>query len=99
MSSSLTSLLTLLVTIVGGLTDSTQIGTVIATLEQIIASGIEEVEAVGPIIQNIIAALQNSSSVTPAQLATLQTQEAALDAAFEAAATAAGAPAPPAAAS
>lgn len=92
MSATLTSLLTLLVTIVGGLTDATQITTVIATLEQIISSGIEEVEAVGPIIQNIITALQNSSSVTAAQLTQLQAQETALDAAFEAAATAAGAP-------
>jgi hypothetical protein len=92
MSAALTQLLTLLVEIVGGLTDATQIGSVIATLEQIITSGITEIEDIGPIIQNIISALQSNSSVTAAQLAQLQTQEAALDAAFEAAATAAGAP-------
>lgn len=96
MSTTLSSLLTLLISIVGGLTDATQITNVIATLEQIIASGEQLVEAEIPIIQNIIDALKSNSSVSADQLAQLQTQETALDAAFEAAAIAAGAPAAPA---
>ena len=97
MSSTVTTLLTLLATVVGGLTDSTQITTVITTLEQIIAAGIQEVEAVTPYIQNIISALQNNASVTASQMAQLTALDSAADQAFEAAATAAGAPADPAA--
>lgn len=93
MSTTLASLLTLLVTIVSGLTDATQIQTVINTLEQIITSGIAEVEVIGPIIQNIISALQNNTAVTANQMIQLGAQDAAVDAAFEAAAIAAGVPA------
>lgn len=48
-------------------------------------------------VKNIIAALQSSGAVTPAQMSALQALDAQVDAAFEAAATAAGQPAPPAA--
>ena len=97
MSSTITTLLTLLATVVGGLTDSTQIATVITTLEQIVAAGIQEVEAVTPYIQNIISALQNNASVTAAQMAQLTALDTAADTAFEAAAAAAGAAPDPAA--
>ena len=95
MSATIETLLSLLVTIVGGLSDSSAIANVISTLEQIISTGIQEVEDVAPIIKNIIAALQGNSSVTAAQMQQLQQLDAATDAAFEAAATAAGAPANP----
>lgn len=91
MNTTLTALVTLLATIVGGLSDASQIATVISTLEQIVASGIAEVEAVGPMIQNIISALQNNTAVTAAQMTQLQALDEATDAAFEAAATADGA--------
>ena len=95
MSATIETLLSLLVTIVGGLSDSSAIANVISTLEQIISTGIQEVEDVAPIIKNIIVALQGNSSVTAAQMQQLQQLDAATDAAFEAAATAAGAPANP----
>ena len=93
MNATITPLLSLLTTIIGGLTDSTQIASVIATLQQIIESGIAEVEAVAPIIKNIIAALQSNTAVTADQMTQLEAQDAAVDAAFDAAATAAGVPA------
>lgn len=43
-------------------------------------------------VKNIIAALQSSGNVSPAQMAQLQALDAQVDAAFEAAAAAAGAP-------
>jgi hypothetical protein len=89
-NSTITSLLALLTTIVGGITDAATITTVIATLEQIIASGIEEVQAIAPLIQNIIGALKNNTSVTATQMTQLETQEAAIDAALDAAAAADG---------
>lgn len=93
MSSTIQTLLTLLATIVGGLSDSSQIASVIATLQQIITSGVALVEADMPFIKNIIAALQNNGAVTAAQMTALQALDQQTDAAFEAAATAAGAPA------
>ena len=96
MNSTITTLLTLLATLVGGLSDASQIASVISTLEQIVAAGIQEVQAVGPMIKNIISALQGNSAVTATQMASLATLDAATDAAFETAAAAAGAPADPA---
>ena len=92
MNATITTLLSLLTTIIGGLTDSTQIASVIATLQQIIESGIAEVEAVAPINKNIIAALQSNTAVTADQMTQLEAQDAAVDAAFDAAAAAAGVP-------
>jgi hypothetical protein len=45
-------------------------------------------------VQNIIAALQNAGPISAAQMATLSSLDAQVDAAFEAAATNAGDPAP-----
>jgi len=92
MNSTLTELLTLLVTIVSGLSGSSQIASVIATLQQIVQTGIAEIEAVGPFIKNIIAALKNNSAVTADQMTALEQLDQQTDAAFEAAAAAAGAP-------
>lgn len=94
MSTTIQTLLTLLATIVGGLTDASQITSVIATLEQIITSGAALIEADLPFIKNIISALQNNSAVTADQMTQLQQLDQATDAAFEAAATAAGDSAP-----
>lgn len=92
MNSTITTLLALLTTIVGGLSNSSQIASVIATLQQIITTGIAEVETVGPYIKNIIAALQNNAAVTADQMTALQQLDQQTDAAFETAATADGAP-------
>lgn len=94
MSASITALLALLASIVGGLSDAKQIEAVIAELGQIISTGATEIESIAPYIKNIITALQNNGAVTTDQLTQLAAQDAAVDAAFEAAATAAGDPAP-----
>jgi hypothetical protein len=88
-----TQLLTLLAQIVGGLSDASAITSVITTLENIIAAGIQEIQTVAPMIKNIITALQNNGSITADQMTQLEALDAATDQAFEAAATAAGLPA------
>lgn len=90
------SAITLILQLVEDVNDNTTaIGKIIAWLEQIVPLVVTEVETVLPMIQNIIAALKSSDAVTDAQLAALDTLEAQTDAAFEAAAKAAGAPADP----
>jgi hypothetical protein len=92
MSAAVVALLNLIVSVAGSTSDAAVIANIIATLETIISTGTELIEAEIPIIENIIGALQANSSITPEQLTQLQASEAALDAAFEAAASAAGAP-------
>lgn len=81
-----------------GLSSATSavIDKIITTLSTVIPIVVTDVSDLVPEIQNIIATLKSSSAVTPAQLTALQAQEATLDAAFNAAAIAAGDP-PPAA--
>ena len=68
---------------------STAITSIINALIQIVPALINTVEDVVPMVKNIIAALQSNTAVTPDQLAQLQALDAQVDAAFEAAATAA----------
>lgn len=74
-----------------------QIASVISTLETILSDVTSEVEAVLPMIKNIIAALQGNGAVTADQMAALKALDEATDDAFEQAAAAAGAPPDPAA--
>lgn len=77
-----------------GLASASVVGKIIEaliTIVPIIATNVSNL--IAP-VKNIIAALQNSGNVTPAQIATLQQLDAQCDAAFEAAATAAGMPTP-----
>lgn len=67
---------------------------IITTLEQVIPIAVNEVQTAIPAIQNIIATLKGTTAVTPAQFQALAAQEATLDAGFNAAAAAAGDPAP-----
>ena len=67
---------------------------IINVLVALIPQIVNEVQSVGPSIMNIINVIKGRKDVTPAQLEALAGAEAQLDAAFEAAATAAGAPAP-----
>ena len=83
-------LLTLLAQLAGGLSDANAIASLIATLENIIAAGVEEIQAVAPMIKNIIAALKGNGAITADQMTQLEALDAATDQAFEAAATAAG---------
>ena len=66
----------------------------VTALEQIVPLAISTGTALLPAIQSIIASLTGGATLTAAQLATLQALDAQCDAAFEAAATAAGDPAP-----
>ena len=68
---------------------STAITSIINALVQIVPALISTIEDVVPMVKNIIAALQSNTAVTPDQLAQLQALDAQVDAAFEAAATAA----------
>lgn len=73
------------------LSSASQIASVISTLESLISLATKEVQAVLPMIKNIIAALQGNSNVTADQMTALQALDAATDDAFEQAALAAGA--------
>lgn len=68
---------------------SSSITSVITALVQIVPALVTTVEDVVPMVKNIIAALQSNTAVTADQLAQLQALDAQVDAAFEAAATAA----------
>lgn len=74
-------------------TESSTIATIIATLENIIAAGVAEVQTVAPMIKNIITALKSNTAITADQMTQLEALDAATDQAFEAAAAAAGLPA------
>ena len=81
---------------------SSQVGSIIATLIQIIPTIVKEAQDLVQPVKNIIAALQTNGAATAEQLAQLQTLDAVVDASFDAAATAAqaedaAAPAPVAA--
>ena len=58
---------------------------IIAALETWVPIIIAEYKALAPVVTNIIAALRSNGVVTPAQLDQLDTMEAALDDAFDAA--------------
>jgi len=90
-SNMIAALLALIAQLAPVLSDAAQIASVISTLENIITAATSEVQAVLPMIKNIIAALQGNGNVTAAQLTALQALDAATDANFETAATAAGA--------
>lgn len=70
------------------------ITTIINALIQLIPLAVQEASDLLPEIKNVIAAVSASPAATTDQLATLQTLDTQVDAAFEAAATAAGDPAP-----
>jgi hypothetical protein len=67
--------------------------TALQTLVPILAQGYTALLAD---VQSVISSLQSQGNLTTAQLATLQTLSTQADTAFDAAATADGAPAPPA---
>lgn len=89
------ALLALIAQLAPTLSDATAIANVISTLENIISVVTSEVQAVLPMIKNIIAALKGNGAVTADQMAALNALDTATDAAFEQAAAADGAPADP----
>ena len=66
------------------------VAAIITALEGLLPAIVSEVGAVGPIVQSIIAELSSNAAITPAQTAALSALDAQVDAAFEAAAIAAG---------
>lgn len=93
----LASLLALVAALAPTLSSVASIASVISTLEGIISVVTDEVQAVLPMIKNIITALQSNGNITSDQMAALAALDAATDAAFEAAAKEAGADPDPAA--
>lgn len=72
-----------LLTLSQGLTDSKKINAIITTLQSILPAIIKSYGDLKPIVQNIIATLQQSSAVTPAQRAALKAMDAQCDQAFD----------------
>lgn len=92
MSSLVVTFVTMLADILpdlGGLSTGS-LGSIITTLTSLIPAITSEIETVVPIVKNIIAGLQGSANITPAQTAALTALDAQCDAAFEAAAAADG---------
>jgi hypothetical protein len=86
-------ILTFLSQIIGDLSTTSSIGAAITLLEQIVAAAVNEVETITPEIKAIIAQLQSNGAITADQMTQLAALDAQVDAAFEAAANAAGLPA------
>lgn len=72
--------------LLGAGSTATQIGSVIATLTNLLPLVINEIDTVGPAIKNIISALQANPATTADQLAQLQALDKQCDDAFDAAA-------------
>lgn len=88
------ALLTSLLPEIEGLGASDVVDKIITTLINVIPQVVQFAQDLLPEVQNIITVLKSNQSVTPAQMQALAQAEVALDAAFEAAATAAGDPEP-----
>ena len=89
MSAAIVAFLAVIAQIAPALGTSAAIQGIISTLIGILPTIVQEVEDVVPIVKNIIAALQANGAVTSYQQAQLTALDAQVDAAFEAAATAA----------
>ena len=87
MSAIIPAILALLQTIIPALNSATAIGSVIATLIQIVPVLIKEFKDLVPMVQNIITVLKGNDNITPDQIVQLQALDAQCDTAFEAAAT------------
>lgn len=79
-------LLSLLSTIAPSVTGSAAIGSIIATLEQVLPTIASLAPTLYQVYKNIIAALQQNGDATPEQIAALQALDIQADARFEAAA-------------
>lgn len=77
-----------------GVASTSVISKIMTALETLVPNLIQNAPHLLAPIQNIIAALQSQGNLTPDQVTSLDSMEADTDAAFEAAATAAGFPDP-----
>lgn len=89
MSAILTAIIPLIEALIPSLGTTGIAAQIITALTAIIPVAIQEAEDILPEIKNIIAEVSNSGAVTAAQVAQLQTLDAQVDAAFDAAAAAA----------
>lgn len=91
MSSIITLALSLLQALIPslGTANAALIAQIINGLVALVPILINEYQSLLPIIQNVIAVLKGNGAVTPDQIAALEAMEVQIDAAFEAAATAA----------
>ena len=83
--SAFAALLQTVLSLIPMITSSAKINEIIAQLINIIPVAVQEAQDVVPLIRNIIAALSNSSSVTPDQVAALKALDAEIDASYDAA--------------
>jgi hypothetical protein len=90
LASTIVAMLVQLLPLIGG--TSSTIASILNVLIQLIPIVTQEVVDLLPAIKNIIAALSANPAATTDQLATLAALDAQVDAAFEAAAQAAGVP-------
>lgn len=99
MTTAILTLLTLIEAMLGSVSNPAidVIDKIIAALVGIVPTLASEVPNAVTAVKNIITALSTSGNATAAQMASLQALDAQVDADFEAAATAAGSPLPPAA--
>ena len=94
MSAAILTLLTLIEAMLASVSNPATeiIDRIITALVSIIPTISSAIPAAAVAVKNIIAALSTSGNVSPTQMAALTQLDAQVDAAFEAAATAAGAP-------
>jgi hypothetical protein len=91
LAASVVSMLSQMIPLIGGSSDV--LASILGTLINLIPVVVQEVASLFPEVKAIIAALASNPAATSTQLQTLAALDAQVDAAFEAAATAAGAPA------
>jgi hypothetical protein len=76
------SMLSELLPLITSASNTTMIESIVNTLVGLIPFIEQEIQSLGPVVQNIIAALSANPTTTAAQLTTLQTLDAQVDAAF-----------------
>ena len=79
------TLLQTILSLIPQITSSATINQIVTMLINLIPIAVQEAQDVVPLIRNIIAALSNSSSVTPDQVAALKALDAEIDASYDAA--------------
>lgn len=81
--STVSALLQTILSLIPMITNSSKISEIITQLINIIPVAVQEAQDVVPLIRNIIAALSNSSSVTPDQVAALKALDAQIDQSYD----------------
>jgi hypothetical protein len=85
----ITAILALLTEIAPAVSTASVVAKIIANLVALLPAIVQEAKDLAPTVKNIIATLRGNAATTPEQLDQLDAIEAPIDAAFDAAATAA----------